>query len=271
MTLEQAPDSNSVSPDMRAHIGATLRDVEHEHNVTILFAVESGSRAWGFASPDSDYDVRFVYVHERNWYTGLREGRDVIERPLDERLVDLAGWDVRKALRLLLKSNPPFYEWLVSPIGYCEAGPFRGAAKKLFERHASPRVLAYAYFAIAKGQRLERGVDGGDVKLKRYFYLIRPLLSLQWVIEKRTLPPMSLQQLMQGVALSADVARAINELLERKRATPELGSGRRVALIDRWAANELERLKPEKFDLMESEETANLPEADQLFRQTAGL
>src|SRR5215510_11136002 len=101
--------------------GAILRkldQVERAHGVRILYAAESGSRAWGFPSPDSDYDVRFFYAHGRDWYVSLSEQRDVIERPLDTSGVDLVGWDIRKALRLLLKSNPAFYEWLVSPVVY---------------------------------------------------------------------------------------------------------------------------------------------------------
>ncbi|MFV0368540.1 MAG: DNA polymerase beta superfamily protein [Hyphomicrobiaceae bacterium] len=272
MATDDVPGFNVVSDEMRAHVEATLADVAREHDVRILFAAESGSRAWGFASPDSDYDVRFIYAHQRDWYTSLREGRDVIERPLDSHLVDLAGWDVRKALRLLLKSNPPLYEWFLSPIVYTETGAFRAQAQELFERHASPRVLAHAYYAIAKGMRPERGAIGADeVKLKRYFYLIRPLLSLQWIVENETLPPMNLQQLMRAVALPADVAGAIEELHERKRSTPELGFGRRVAVIDAWVAGELERLRPENLELGESDESETIIEADALFRRTVGL
>ena len=113
-----------VSPDVRAHISSVLQEAAREHGVRILVAVESGSRAWGFGSPDSDYDVRFIYAHPPEWYLRLRDERDVIERPLDAQLVDLAGWDVRKALRLLLRSNPALYEWLCSPIVYGDDGAF---------------------------------------------------------------------------------------------------------------------------------------------------
>src|SRR5215510_13896244 len=105
-----------IGAEVRTHIVARLASVASEEGVRVLYAAESGSRAWGFGSPDSDYDVRFLYAHERNWYVKLGEDRDVIERALDEQRVDLAGWDIRKALRLLLKSNPALYEWLVSPV-----------------------------------------------------------------------------------------------------------------------------------------------------------
>lgn len=76
-----------------------------------LIAVESGSRAWGFPSPDSDYDIRFIHIHPRDWYLSLQPGRDVIERPIIDN-IDLNGWDLRKALGLLLKSNAVVSEWL---------------------------------------------------------------------------------------------------------------------------------------------------------------
>lgn len=271
MTTDDATDINAVSPEMRVHITATLNDVAHEHNVTILYAAESGSRAWGFASPDSDYDVRFIYAHPADWYTGLYEARDVIERPLDERDVDLAGWDVRKALRLLLKSNPPLYEWLVSPIIYIDDGRFCTSARALFERHASPHVLARAYYAIARGHRPGQGVRDGEVKLKRYFYLVRPLLSLQWVVEHGTMPPMNLQELMRDVDVPADVSLAILDLLAKKSETPELGFGPCVPIIDAWAAAELERFAPDRLSLSEHQAPNTLQEASALFRRTVGL
>lgn len=100
-----------IDPNMRETIIAELRKIERDHRVHILFAIESGSRAWGFPSPDSDYDARFIYVHEPDWYLSLTTGRDVIELPISG-LLDINGWDIRKALNLLLKPNPVMLEWL---------------------------------------------------------------------------------------------------------------------------------------------------------------
>lgn len=102
---------SSISEDIRKEIQSSLKAIENEHDVTILFAVESGSRAWGFPSPDSDYDVRFVYIHKRDWYLSLKPGRNVIELPINDDL-DIAGWDLRKALNLLINANPVLQEWL---------------------------------------------------------------------------------------------------------------------------------------------------------------
>jgi hypothetical protein len=124
----------------REHITRRLGEIAAAHGVELLFAAESGSRAWGFASTDSDYDIRFIYRHPTPWYLALDDRRDVIELPLDADGLDVSGWDVRKALRLLLRSNPPLHEWLVSPIVYLDRDGFGAALRALFERHAVPRA-----------------------------------------------------------------------------------------------------------------------------------
>lgn len=264
-------DFNSVPDSMRAHITATLARVAEEEGVCVLYAAESGSRAWGFASPDSDYDVRFIYVHPRAWYLSLAEERDVIERPLDDKLVDLAGWDLRKALRLLLKSNPALYEWLTSPIVYCDDGTFRDAAKSLFERHADPHVLAHAYHSIAKGQFAGAGSTTESFKLKRYFYAVRPILSLHWLAECGGLPPMNLQELMEGARLTSPVRQAILDLLTRKKTTPELGQGARIPVLEDWLREGLATLAPKDRIAEVINSSAALHEADALFARIARL
>ncbi len=260
-----------IDAGIREHIVAWLKEVEREEGVRIFYAAESGSRAWGFASPDSDYDVRFIYARPRDWYTSLTEERDVIERPLDSKLVDLAGWDVRKAMRLLLKSNPALYEWFASPIAYLDDGMFQRAAKPLFARHASPSALAHHYHSIARGQWRSE-IDGKDaVKLKKYFYVIRPLLSLQWVSEHGSVPPMNIAALMQNTAMPGLVRQAVDELLEIKRRTPELGRGPRIALLDTWTLERLETLNPERLALAAPDQSISAREADRLFRDTVGL
>jgi len=91
-----------------------LRSVHDEHHADVLLAIESGSRAWGFPSPDSDYDCRFIYARRTQDYLSLFPARDVIEEPFD-RVLDIGGWDLAKALRLLLKGNAVVVEWLMSP------------------------------------------------------------------------------------------------------------------------------------------------------------
>lgn len=263
--------SRTVSTKMQAHIADRLAEVAETEGVQVLYAAESGSRAWGFASPDSDYDVRFIYAHPRDWYQGLEEQRDVIERPLDAELVDLAGWDVRKALRLLLKSNPALYEWLVSPIVYADDGAFAAAARDLFVRHASPLTVAHHYHSIARGQWKSEIADTEAPKLKKYFYVVRPLLSLQWVIRDWTMPPMSIDALLERIEIPGDVRHVVGDLLTAKREMPELGRGRRIDVLDAWAVSQLDELAPEKHSFPPHDGAATRREADHLFAATARL
>jgi predicted nucleotidyltransferase len=255
---------------MRAVVAARLDAVAAEEGVRLLYAAESGSRAWGFASPDSDWDVRFVYVHARDWYVSLAENRDVIERGIDEKGIDLAGWDIRKTLRLLLKSNPVLYEWLVSPIVYRD-GPLRAELAAMFEAHSSPRALAHHYWSIARGQWRSEIAGRAEVKLKKYFYIVRPLLSLAWVAERRSPPPMAIDDLLERCELPDAPRRAVEALLAEKRGAPELGTRPPIAAIDAWAAGELERLHPERLALPGEPRGDMREEADRLFRRVIGV
>jgi predicted nucleotidyltransferase len=258
-----------IAEEMRATVAAKLDAVAAEEGVRVLYAAESGSRAWGFASPDSDWDVRFIYAHERNWYVSLWESRDVIERPLDEHRVDLAGWDIRKALRLLLKSNPVLYEWLVSPIVYAD-GPLRAELKALFEAHASPRALAHHYWSIARGQWRAEIAGKAKVRLKKYFYIVRPLLSLTWVAERRSPPPMAIGDLLERCALPEGSRRAVEVLLAEKREAPERGLRPPIAEIDAWVAGELEQFHPDRLALPGEPLRDIREDADRLYRRVIG-
>ncbi|MBO0763668.1 MAG: nucleotidyltransferase domain-containing protein [Hyphomicrobiaceae bacterium] len=259
-----------VADDVRAHIAARLATAAAEEGVRIIYAAESGSRAWGFPSPDSDYDVRFLYAHPREWYVTLAEARDVIERPEDEQRVDLAGWDIRKALRLLLRSNPALYEWLVSPMVYVDS-PQRAELKALFEAHASPRALAHHYWSIARGQWRAEVAGRTEVRLKKYLYVVRPLLCLAWVAERQSPPPMSIDDLLCRLALPPAPRRAVEALLGEKRATPGLGTRPPIAEIDAWAVAELERLDPDRLAFPDAPRLDMRGEADRLYRRIIGL
>ena len=261
---------NAIPDDTRTHIDARLAAAAAEEGVRILYAAESGSRAWGFHSPDSDFDVRFLYAHPRDWYVTLAEARDVIERPLDAQLVDFAGWDIRKALRLLLKSNPALYEWLVSPIVYVDS-PLRAELKALFEAAAQPRAMAHHYWSIARGQ-LRAHIDGrAEVRLKKYLYVVRPLLSLAWVVQHLGPPPMAIDDLLAGADLPPAARTAITALIRDKRAAAELGARPPIAEIDGWAAGELERLDPARLPWSDTPRRDMRGEADRLYRRIIGL
>jgi uncharacterized protein len=262
---------NTIPAEIHAHVLRRLAAVEAEHGVRILFAAESGSRAWGFASPDSDYDLRFIYAHRLDWYLALEPERDVIEGALDAHLVDLAGWDVRKALNLALKSNPALHEWLVSPHVYRDDGQFRAAAQALFEGHAETAALEHHYWSTARTQWRSEIQNRETPKLKRYFYVVRPLMALLWVkshgLTSDRLPPMALADLMAGVEVPTDVRRAVDALLVAKRTTPELGTGARIDALDAWIEQSL-TLLPAARPSNASHASAARAAATQLFHRT---
>ncbi|MEO1205061.1 MAG: nucleotidyltransferase domain-containing protein [Pseudomonadota bacterium] len=228
-----------IPPDIHTHILNRLLDVERDHNVRILFAIESGSRAWGFPSPDSDYDVRFIYAHPTHWYLSLHEQRDVIECGIDEYEIDLSGWDIRKALRLLIKTNAALYEWTRSAIVYRDDGHSRDDIRKLFEQNASRHRLMMHYAEYAKSTWRRTQSDQETIKLKRYFYAIRPLLACDWAAKHGTPPPMRLQDLLADVPPPAPVADALDKLLQLKTKTSEMGHGPRIPILDAWIAEKL--------------------------------
>lgn len=202
---------------MRARIATSLAQLEAAHGIRILYACESGSRAWGFPSPDSDYDVRFIYCHAPAWYLALDEGRDTLDFPVDEAL-DLAGWELRKALRLLRGSNAALFEWLQSPIVYHEALDFRARLAPLLPAAFNLKAGLHHYLG-----QLRRGVEdeltGPEVRLKRLFYALRSALAARWIRERHTLPPMEFAPLRE--LLPAALQAIVNELLAQKAVAVE--------------------------------------------------
>lgn len=229
----------SIAPDVEAIIQSKLAALEAEHDVRILFAIESGSRAWGFPSPDSDYDVRFVYAQRPDWYLSIEPGRDVIELPIEGDW-DINGWDIRKALGLLIKPNPVLLEWLSSPIRYrwdaavC-ARLIRFAGKTTFGA-----ACLHHYRNLAVKQWDRHVGDRAEVSLKTYFYILRPALAMSWIRQNPTAqPPMNLQALVEGQDLDAALVDHIEQLLVLKSAAKEIGRGPRMPLIDAFIQDQL--------------------------------
>lgn len=231
--------NNPIAPAIRRDIEQRLDAVEANNGVRLLMAVESGSRAWGFPSPDSDYDVRFVYVRPRDWYLSLVPGRDVIEHPIVDE-IDLNGWDVRKTLGLLLKSNAVVSEWMLSPICYRTDDPFVAKLSALADDLLNPRALAYHY---AKSGKLaaDRWLDGeGEVPVKKYFYALRPALAIRAIrLNPGARPPMNLQQLVAVSDLPAALVDQIDMLVARKAQTNERTNGMRLPEIEALIRDEL--------------------------------
>ena len=154
---------------MEELIKSKLKEIEEKENIKILHCVESGSRAWGFASPDSDYDVRFIYVRPKEFYLRLDKTRDVIEWQLDDTL-DINGWDLSKALSLLYKSNPTLFEWNSSPIVYKTTKEWEQIAT-IINKYFVAKSGLYHYLSTAKSNYREY-LKGEIVRLKKYFYVL---------------------------------------------------------------------------------------------------
>ena len=198
-------------------IKSKLAEIEQRENIKILHCVESGSRAWGFASPDSDYDVRFIYVRPLEYYLRLEKTRDVIEWQLDDTL-DINGWDVQKALRLLHGSNPTLFEWSTSPIVYLTTEKWKTVAD-IMNGYFLTKSGLYHYLSTAKKNYREY-LKGEKVKAKKYFYVLRPLLACRWILEFGTPPPMLFSVLKERY-LRGDILCEVDKLLDIKINAPE--------------------------------------------------
>ena len=225
--------------DIIAEINEKLDEIERKEGVRILHAVESGSRAWGFASPDSDYDVRFVYVRPKEDYLRLDEPRDVIEWQLDE-VLDINGWDLRKALRQFAKGNATLFEWSGSPIVYRTTKEW-SRIKEISKQFFSEKAAVYHYYGTANST-LQGYLMGETVRYKKYFYALRPLLAARYIETYHTAPPVLFDDLLKK-ELPEDLRRAIDELLEIKKKTTEGEENPHMPVIRDFIMVETERQK----------------------------
>lgn len=274
------------APELPQHVygeaNVRLGRLEAEEGITILLAVESGSRAWGFPSPDSDNDVRFLYHRPVSHYVGLEYPKDTIERPIDG-LWDLAGWDIRKALQLMVfKGNATTAEWLNSPLIYREHGPVPFKLRSLIKKHASPAASAKHYYGLTNTcfkKDIEKGVqtDGArvtkefpKVNQKKYLYALRGALALSWIEKFDDIPPMTMPALMAQDLCGWDERSLIKDILDRKKTMGEFEDGERIPVLDRFIARRLEWVKNRGLD-----KTELLPvfvsEAESLLLEALGL
>ncbi|MDR0564984.1 MAG: nucleotidyltransferase domain-containing protein [Azoarcus sp.] len=214
-----------------------LTEIEKEHDVKILYAVESGSRAWGFESLDSDYDVRFIYAHPKNWYLNILPKRDVIEYPIVDEF-DYSGWDLRKALFLMNKSNPVLLEWLSSPIVYYKDNYFYDIMQHLSNEYFSPISSIYHYLHMAHGNYREF-LQADRVKIKKYFYVLRPILACMWIENFKKAPPVEFEKLLLQLDNEALLTN-IGNLLSKKKSGVELGIEPKIQIINEFIENGLQ-------------------------------
>lgn len=218
-----------------------LAEIEKDSEVVIFYACESGSRAWSFPSANSDYDVRFLYVHPPAWYLSVIQKSDVIERPI-EGLLDIAGWDLKKALQLLRKSNPPLLEWLGSPIIYKDTHEISTQMRALAKAYISPRACIYHYLHMAEGNYRDY-LLAEQLSHKKYLYVLRPLLAAKWIEQGYGLVPTEFTTLMQRLLPVSPLRKVIEDLIEQKRTGNEFDKAPRISMLDDFCESEIARWK----------------------------
>jgi len=221
-----------------------LREIELKKSIKILYACETGSRAWGFPSPDSDYDIRFIYMHERDWYLSLSQRKDTIEH-MDGDL-DITGWDLRKSLVLLKKSNATLIERFQSPIEYFSAEGFKSEFKNLIETYYSPTAVFFHHYSLAQ-KFWEELKDKEEMKLKNYFYLIRSLLSCNWIVKDKSVLPMDIEGLMK--LIDTERRDEIRDLIKLKGGVGEKYLHKKDESLNKWVSSLFETLEGSKVNL----------------------
>ena len=224
---------------MQQTITKELRRIEEQYGVRILHAAESGSRAWGFASPDSDYDVRFIYVRPMADYLRLNEPRDVIEWKLDE-VLDINGWDLRKALKHLQQANATLFEWNNSPIVY-ETTAEWDLVRVLSRDYFSEKTAVNHYYGTA-ASTWAKYLNGDTVRYKKYFYALRPLLAAQYIEKYHEEPPVLFDDLLK-MDIDPSLRTAIDQLLDAKKRTTESEQLPHIPAIQSFIRDEIPRQK----------------------------
>lgn len=239
-----------------------LEKVQSDEEIKILYACESGSRAWGFPSNDSDYDVRFIYIRKPEFYLSIDEGRDVIEKEITDD-IDLSGWDLKKALKLLRKSNPPLLEWLQSPIIYIKQYSTYDKLKSLLPIYYSPLSCMHHYTNMAEGN-LRDYLRNERVWLKKYFYVLRPVLACKWIENDLGPVPTEFEKLTNAVVKDKVLKSSIDALIEKKKNGAELSWGDKIPEISNFIETEVERLRKKEFNF--SRNRVNTERLNLLFR-----
>lgn len=237
---------DSIEENIYSEIMHRLKKIQSDEGIKILYACESGSRAWGFPSFDSDYDVRFIYIRRPEFYLSIDEGRDVIEKEITDD-IDLSGWDLKKALRLFRKSNPPFFEWLQSPIVYMKQYSVYDKLISLLPAYYSPLSCMHHYTNMAEGN-LRDYLRHEKVWLKKYFYVLRPVLACNWIEHNLGPVPTEFEKLVNALVKDEKLKKSIDELIKEKREGAELSWGNKIPEISDFIESEVERLKKKEFN-----------------------
>lgn len=254
-----------ISVDQR--ILSKIKEIEEKEHVKVLHVVESGSRAWGFASPDSDYDVRFVYVREREFYLSLRETKDFIDWELNE-VLDINGWDLKKVLQHFHKSNATLFEWSNSPVVYYTTQEWKRLYEETASRYFSCKSAMYHYYGTANKNYHEYLMED-MVRYKKYFYVLRPILACKWIEEKKCPPPVLFDELVESV-LEEEMKAAVGELLSQKMKMAEADKAPKIEQINRYIEDKLAYYKELSANMTDDRNPDWKPLECEFFRMIEG-
>lgn len=205
---------------MKTKILHYLNQIEQDNDLKILLACETGSRAWGFPSPDSDYDIRLIYLHKRNWYLGLVDQKDSLQVMLENNDLDFSGWDLRKCLRLLMKSNAALLERIQSPIIYQADTSFMNEIIAIATPCYSRRATLHHYLGLTKRSYSDI-VDNKQYKLKKFFYALRAAIACRWIITKDQMPPIEFKKMLYVLNIDESIIKRIESLIDLKATISE--------------------------------------------------
>lgn len=226
---------------MESVIKKKLQEIEEWEKVKIIMAIESGSRVWNFGSPDSKYNVKFLYLRDQKEYFRLDEHKEVIEWNFNDTLV-IEGWDFKKALNLLHSSDPSLYEWCFSPIVYRSSDAFE-ELKKIVPKYFSKKNSLYYYWNTASSN-YKKHLRGHKVQIKNYFYALRPLLAAKWIFSHNCPPPMNFSELLDA-EFPADLRVEADKLLAMKKISSKMGYALKIVVLNNYIEESLEELKEE--------------------------
>ena len=260
-------EKHIIEPGIFTKIQTCLKEIERKNNVRVLYACESGSRAWGFESQDSDYDVRFIYVRPRDWYISIDVERaaEMSSKFRSTNDLDINGWDIRKTLQLFQKSNPPLNEWLLSPVVYATHGSLVDRLRELAPATYNPVSARYHYLSMAK-KTYKNELTGYSVRRKKYLYALRPLLAVEWIETGMGVVPIEFEQLVAGTIVDQPLLGEINQLLDVKRSGNEADTGPRFELIQKFIEAKLEQYADTHS--LETGSRSELTMLNNLFRET---
>ena len=258
---------------MNAHILEVLQQIEQDYDLKILFACESGSRAWGFPSKDSDYDVRFIYVQKMNWYLAIDQKRDCLEIPKQDSLttqtnplLDLSGWELTKALRLFRKSNPPLLEWLNAKIVYYQAFSTIHKMQSISNEIFSPTTCIFHYLNMAKGNYREC-LLAQEVRIKQYLNALRPVLAAKWIEKHQSFPPNDTQSLLADIIHSSELKDSIGKLIKEKQKRENSDLINPIEMINQFLDIEINHLEGYVKNLKVVIQDST-PRLNKIFRET---